>query len=123
MTAGQSLCGLWTSAGARIGITADQSASWVSGAPTFKTMALASGPFAVIPPFVWLLFLSVASAGGPPTLGRQQSNWANGSNANLSAANSRWATGATAQTALPAGSITPSTYLTGMASQVWAGVS
>jgi hypothetical protein len=121
LTAAQSLCGLWTSAGARIGITADQSGSWVSGAPTFKTMALASGPFAVTPPFVWLLFLCVGTT--PPTLGRLQSNWANGSNANLSAANSRWATGAAGQTALPAGSITPSTYLTGMATQVWAGVS
>ena len=120
LTAAQNLAGLYTSAGAQIGVTADQSGVWNSGTDVLKTMALASGPFAVSPPFAFLLVLAVGTT--PPTWGRKQSNWASASNANLSAAQSRWAAGAAGQTALPA-SFTPSTYLTAAAAQVWAALS
>jgi hypothetical protein len=43
LTSGQCFAGLWTAAGAKVDVTADQAASWVSTGN--KTMALAAGPY------------------------------------------------------------------------------
>jgi hypothetical protein len=44
LTSGQNFAGLWTAAGARVGVTADQASNWGSGTG-IKAMALAGGPF------------------------------------------------------------------------------
>src|SRR4249919_4225763 len=44
LTSGQCFGALYTEAGARVGVSADQAASW-AGSTGVKTMALASGPF------------------------------------------------------------------------------
>lgn len=44
LTTGQCFAGLWTAAGARVGVTADQSTAWASGLGV-KTMALTGGPY------------------------------------------------------------------------------
>jgi Pectate lyase superfamily protein len=115
--------GIYSSAGVQIGITADQSTPWGTGADVFKTMALASGPFTVSPPGVWVLALANESAGGTPQWGRWQNFTATSANAGLSASKARWATGGTTQTSLPAGPITPSSYFTLAQVQYWAGLS
>jgi len=124
LVSSQNFAGLWDNTGARIGITADQTTNWGSGGPVFKTMALAGGPFTVNPPWVWLLALSNQTAGGTPTWGRKQ-NFSNSSaNAGLGVNNSRWATGVTTgQTALPAGSITPSSFFAAAQLEFWGGIS
>lgn len=48
LTSGQNFAGLWTAAGAQVGITADQTSAWGSGLGV-KQMALAGGPFACTP--------------------------------------------------------------------------
>lgn len=48
LTGGQCFAGLWSAAGARIGVTADQAANWGSGLGV-KAMPLVSGPFACAP--------------------------------------------------------------------------
>ena len=64
LTAGQNLLGICTSAGARIAVTADQSAAWVSTG--YKTAALIGGPFTIIGgPNVFIYALSLSS-GTPP---------------------------------------------------------
>jgi len=44
LTSGQCFAALYTGAGAKVGVTADQQSSW-QGSTGLKTMALASGPF------------------------------------------------------------------------------
>lgn len=43
LTSGQCFAGLWTAAGVKVDVTADQSAAWASSG--VKTMALAGGPY------------------------------------------------------------------------------
>jgi hypothetical protein len=125
MTTGQCLAGLWDSAGNRIGITADQAANWQSGTFVFKTMALAGGPFTVNPPFVFLLALPVYTVVGSFGWGRAPAqNNATSANAGLGLGSSRWALGPAAQTALPAGAITPGSFFTALqTNEYWAGLS
>jgi len=121
LTAAQNLAGLYTSAGVQVGVTADQSGVWNSGVQVFKTMALTGGPFLIQPGFYWVLALAVGTT--PPTWGKMVSSGFSNttSNPNTGVTAARWATGATAQTTLPA-SFTPSTLaLAGQ--QFFAGVS
>jgi hypothetical protein len=98
LTAGQNLLGLVTPAGTQIGITADQSAAWVSTG--LKTAALTGGPFVLSPPFVWAELLSVGAT--PPLFARLNNVNATITNTGAAATtNFRCATNVTGQTALP----------------------
>lgn len=96
LTAGQSLMGIYNSAGTRVGVTADQSASWVS--PGYKSAALTSPYSVVTAGFHHIALLSVGTT--PPTFysTNAPSSLFNG---NTSGATLRHATNATAQTTLP----------------------
>jgi hypothetical protein len=116
------LVGLYTSAGVQVGVSADQATVWNSGGQVFKTMALTGGPFLLAPGYYFVLAVANQTAGGTPTWGLDQSFGAGLVNANIGALGARWATGAAAQTTLPA-SFTPTTYLTLSANTIWAGLS
>jgi hypothetical protein len=117
------LVGLYTSAGVKIGASAEQSGVWNSGTSVFKTMALTGGPFLVAPGSYFVLAVSNQSAGSTPTWGFDQSFSATSANSGVGAGSqTRWATGSTAQTTLPA-SFTPSSYLTTAQVEYWAGLS
>lgn len=115
--------GLFTSSGTEVGVTADQTTAWGTGADVFKTMALASGPFSIIAGIYWVLWLTNFSGGTSPQWGRAQANNAGSSNPNAGAGSARWATGAGTQTVLPTGGFTPSSYFTTSATQYFAGLS
>lgn len=104
LTAGQNFAGLYDSAGTRVGVTADQSASWASAG--LKTMAL-TAPASVTAGMYYIAMLCV---GATPIIVPRESNLSNATflNAGLSVATSRIASGPTAQTSLPT-SITLST--------------
>lgn len=99
LVAGQCFAGLYDAAGTRVGVTADQSASWNSSSP--KAMAL-TAPYIVTanaPTWVALLFNgtslgfgAVGSVGG----------FADMFNTNLTTSTARFTLGPTAQTTLPA---------------------
>lgn len=105
LTAGQSLVGLYNSSGTRLAQSADQSANWTSTG--LKTIAL-TAPQTLAVGYYYVAILSVGTT--PP----QFAMGAGGStsvNAGLTTATSRFLTGPTAQTSLPAsitlGSQTP----------------
>lgn len=54
LTSGQCFAALYTGAGSLVGVTADQAVAWASGG--FKTMALASGPFAMAAGYCFVAF-------------------------------------------------------------------
>jgi hypothetical protein len=116
LTSGQNFVGLYTSAGVRIGVSADQTTPW--GTTGVKTAALASGPFVVNPGYVWAVL--VANGDTPPKFG-VGSLFSVGVNAGLAAAGTRFASQASAQTALPA-SLTPGSWLQN-ANAPWAAIS
>jgi hypothetical protein len=116
------LIGLYTSAGAQVAVSAEQSGNWNSGTNVFKATAMTGGPFTIAPGAYFVLAVSNMSAGTTPTWGRWQSFTAQPANAGLAVASSRWATGSAAQTTLP-GSFTPSTYLTQTALEYWVALS
>ena len=117
------LVGLYTSLGAKIGASADQAAVWNSGVQVLKTMALTGGPFLLAPGSYFVLAVANHSAGSTPTWGFDQSFSTTASNSGAGAgALTRWGTGGTAQTTLPA-SFTPSSYLTIAQPQYWVGLS
>ena len=123
LTADECYAGLYTSTGAQIGITADQSANWAANGDSYHAMALASGPFTVQPGFVFVLFVCNESGGGVAQFGKAQ-NFATaianpGTN---SGAACRWGTGAAGQSGLP-GSFTPSSYLSASQATWWAALS
>lgn len=68
LTAGDSFVGLYANSGTRIGISADQAASWVSTGT--KTAALAGGPFTLTPGTYWVAWLCVGTT--MPTFARLQ---------------------------------------------------
>lgn len=117
LTAGQNFAGLYNNAGIRIGVTADQSASWLSAGfkqtpLTAPTSLLAAGDY-----YVALL----ANAATPPTWARGGITTASIANANLTAANGAYTTGPAAQTSLPASITMASRTLS--ANPTWVGVS
>lgn len=95
LTAGQNFAALYDSTGTRVGVTADQSASWVTSG--FKTMALtASANLAAGPIYIAIL----ANGTTRPAWAREASTGP--LNGALTAANYRASIGATAQTTMPA---------------------
>lgn len=97
LTAGQNLVGLYDSAGTRVAISADQSASWVTNGeknvPFLVPYAAAAGTY----------YISILSNGTTPaTIARSTSTGAIGIlNHGLTAATARWSVGPAAQTTLP----------------------
>lgn len=102
LTANQSFCGVYTSAGVLVAATADQSTSWQTGG--MKQMALAGGPYVFQPGYYWVAFLSNGTT--PPQFGRLNNFNGTITNAGLAPAAYRAATN-TSGTSLP-GTITPS---------------
>lgn len=117
LTSGQNFVGLYNSAGTQIGTSADQTVAW--GSTGLKTAALASGPFAVSPGFVWVMLVS-NTTGTTPSFFRTGALGAAAMNNGFPVSTARWATNGTATTSLPA-SITPaSNTLAGTG--YWAGL-
>lgn len=99
LTAGQCFAALYTAAGARVAVTADQATAWASTG--VKTMALASGPFSLTAGdhYVGMWFNGTTG----PTLARSAGLGAAITNIGLSAPNLRCATADTGlTTAAPA---------------------
>ena len=120
LTSGQCFAALYRgAAGSLIGVTADQSGAWGSGAPKALTMALASGPFAVAAGVVYVAFWFNGTTGpsffrsnAAPTL----------FNIGLADAASRWGTANTAVTTTAPGTLGTITA-TGSLAAFWAGLS
>lgn len=87
LTASNNIAGLWTAAGVKVGVTADQSGSWNSGG--LKTMALTGGPFACAAGDYYVGWW-LNGSGTDPAFGRQGSVAA--VNGGLAAPNLRFAT-------------------------------
>jgi hypothetical protein len=86
LTSGQCFAGLWTAAGARVGVTADQASAW--GSTGVKSAALVGGPYALAAGDYYIgLWFNGTSVGFS-----RLSSSAGLHNVNLSAANSRAAT-------------------------------
>lgn len=97
LTSGECFAGLYTSAGALLYTTADQSTNWTSTGT--KTMPLASGPYTIAAGDYLIAWFANGST--LPTFLRGVSQSA--ANLNLAAANARFVTAATGQTtAMPA---------------------
>lgn len=100
LTSGQCFAGLYkASDSSQVAVTADQATSWAT-APALKTMALASGPFALTAGDYYVAFLFNGTTG--PSLARVSGLSANFLNANLTSPNLRYASANTSQTSLPA---------------------
>jgi hypothetical protein len=98
LTSGQNFAGLYSSAGALLASSADQSTAWLSSG--LIQMALTGAPIAVSAGYVYVCWYSVGTT--KPSFMRGNAIQAAVSNANLSAANSRWATAnGSLTTALP----------------------
>lgn len=100
LTAGQNFVGLYNAAGARVALSADQTAAW--GSVGFKTIAW-SAPVAVTPGFYYVAILTNGTTG--PAVAREGNLDASLVNPNLTPATLRWSaggTGLTGLTALPA---------------------
>lgn len=96
---GQNFAVLYTAAGARVGVSADQSTAWASNGA--KTMALASGPFSCAAGDYYIGVWSNAT--GLPSFARASSQSAQLINVGLSAPNLRTCTADTGlTTAAPA---------------------
>jgi hypothetical protein len=93
LTSGQCFAGLWTSAGAKIDVTADQSGSWNSGGN--KIMALSQGAYAASAGDYYVGWWSNAGTSNP-TFARQGSSTL--VNVGLSAPSLRFATADTGLT-------------------------
>ena len=99
LTSNQNGCALYDSTGVQIGVTADQTASWVSTG--VKTMAIT--PVGVNPPYC---YVEIMSNGTTPATFTRATPSNSALNVNLSGATLRNATNGTGATALDA-SITP----------------
>lgn len=106
LTAGQNLAAIYDSTGARLGITADQSATWNSIG--HKSMNL-TAPVNVAAGYYWVGVVSVGAT--PPQILRASSAAAGSINARTTVATSRFGTFGAALTSPPTsfapGSITP----------------
>lgn len=88
LTAGQSFAALYTAAGVKVAVTADQAAAWVSTG--VKTMALAGGPYALAAGDYYVAVWSVGAT--PPQFMRMAGTSSGLTNVGLSAPNFRAAT-------------------------------
>ncbi|NED75384.1 hypothetical protein G3I51_24275 [Streptomyces sp. SID9944] len=118
LTSGQCLAGLYSAAGTRVGITADQSTAWASAGS--KTMSLTGSYSAAAGRYYVALLVNGTTS---PTFACGSTLGANFTpgNANLAAGSYRFCRSASGQTSLPA-SITLSGY-TPDANNVWAAIS
>lgn len=100
LTAGQNFVGIYDGTGTRLGVSADQTASW--GTLGYKQATLVSP--AVIPSagFYYLAVLCNAATGISVIRGSNPSGGSGFVNFNLTNATARFANGPTAQTSLPA---------------------
>lgn len=110
LTSGQCFAGLWTAAGAKVDVTADQSGSWNSGGN--KIMALASGTYSAAAGDYYVGWWANAAT-STPTFARQGTSAL--VNIGLSAPNFRFAT---ADTGLTNAASAPSTLGTQTAASV-----
>lgn len=94
LTAGQCFAALYDSAGALIGVTADQAASWVTGG--LKSMALVGGPFVRQPGDYYIAWWHVGTTG--PAWARVANQATGLANLGLSAPNNRFGTANTGLT-------------------------
>lgn len=121
LTSGQNFAGLYSSSGALIGTSADQTTTWNTGGTTgLQTVPLTGGPFAVPAGFAWIAWLFNGTTG--PTFSRAANlGSVAGANLSLTAATARYAhTAPTSQTSLA--SFTPSAS-TLTATEWWAALS
>lgn len=118
LTAGQNFAALYSAAGTRVAVTADQSAAWATTGE--KNMAFTS-PYAAAAGLYYLALL--ANGTTPPTIFRTVSTplAADVVNHGMTPANARWTTGPTGQTSMPASVVMGSRTLSGTA--FWMGVS
>jgi hypothetical protein len=108
LTTGQNFAGLIDSTGAKIATTGDMTTTW-TGATGLIDMPLTSGPFTVNPPFCWAAFVFNGTTG--PSFMRTTNISAAYANGKLTAANTKYGSILTGQTAIPA-SITPASIST-----------
>lgn len=105
LTAGQSLVGLYNSSGTRLAQSADQAANWTSTG--LKTIALTAPQTLAVGSY----YVAILSVGTTPPQFAMGAGGSTSVNAGLTTATSRFLTGPTAQTSLPAsitlGSQTP----------------
>jgi hypothetical protein len=117
LTAGQNLAALFDATGARLGITADQSAAWTTVGP--KAMALTAPVAAPAGAYyVGLLFNGTTTPAFSRSVAASATTIAN---AGLTGAAFRFASSGTGQTAMPA-SFSPAAA-SGNAGAIWAGLS
>lgn len=105
LTAGQNLVGLYNSSGTRLAQSADQAANWTSTG--LKTIALTAAQTLAVGSY----YVAILSVGTTPPQFAMGAGGSTSVNAGLTTATSRFLTGPTAQTSLPAsitlGSQTP----------------
>lgn len=118
LTAAQNFVGLYDSTGARVALTADQSAAWTT---TGEKNAAFTSPYAAAAGTYYLALLSNGTTPIGPMRTNPSPTSAAAINHGLSNATGRWATGPTAQTTLPASITMASRTLTHLT--FWFGVS
>lgn len=118
LTSGQCLAGYYTTAGARVGLTADQSTVWNSAGN--KVMALQSA-YSAPAGKLYAAFLFVGTTSPTFACGSTLGATITPGNANLSVSNYRFCRSASGQTSLPT-SVTLSAF-TPDANNLWAGAS
>jgi hypothetical protein len=118
LTAGQSFVGLYTAAGTRVALSADQSASWVTNGE--KNIAF-TAPYAAAAGTYYLAMLCNGTTPIAPLRTVSSASVTDVINHGLTPATARWTTGPTAQTSLPA-SVTMSSRVTSMTAY-WGGLS
>lgn len=118
LTAGQNFGALYTAAGTRVAVTADQSAAWTS---TGEMNMAFTAPYAAAAGTYYLALLSNGAT--PVTISRSVNNVAAAGTINhgLTTSTGRFTTGPTAQTTMPASVTMASRLLSGTA--YWMGVS
>lgn len=115
LTSNQNFAGIYSSTGALIATTADQSTNWASSG-VMVDATLTGAPFSIKPPFVWVAVLwNGSSAPSLAATANLTAAWANGK---TTAATARWGILSGPYTALPT-VITPAT-ITLTAPQFWA---
>lgn len=103
LTSGQCFAALYAGVGgALVGVSADQSTAWGSGATKLVTIPLASGPFTVAPGIVYAAFWFNGTTG--PSFARA-STASQITNAGLAATASRWGTANTSVTTTAPGTL------------------
>ncbi len=117
LTSSQNYAAIFSMAGTRLGITADQTTAW--GSTGLKTMALTSGVAVTAGTDYWVAFLSNGTT--PPKF-TQAAGTVVTANAGLTTSTYRFATNGTGQTSMP-GSIAPASNTGTNAVTMWVALS